>query len=322
MHRQDLPQLPGHRREEVRLAAGRAAQDRQEQRLHLEHRPRDGQVAMRAGQAPAGHPPGVDRVAVDGEPAGQEPLLPLGTEHRVAQQLDVLGDPQHLLGSERLPAMRARRPRQQPDRLGLRGYPRLLVHHAHRRSPAGTRAARIRPRDIAIVHQRPTARRIRSASTHAPASEQDDERPRQTDSGADPVPTIGTNPLGHPEPADRRGDIDAAVRRIRPARVRGVDPRERRPRTRRAPGFPGSARAGSDPAEATPRRRNSRRSPRAPPRHTTGTRPPSKSPQRRDWSPRRGYTSRIAGQKHPGMPVRVNFARGPRLNPAMNSPRR
>ena len=92
------------------------------------------QVAVRAGQAPAGHPPGVDRVAVDREPAGEEPLLPLGAEHRVAEQLDVLRDPQHLLGRERLPAMRARRPRQQPDRLGL-GRPRVVFNQTQRWSP-------------------------------------------------------------------------------------------------------------------------------------------------------------------------------------------
>ena len=118
---QDLAQLPGHGRQEERLAAGRAAQDREEQRLHLQHGPGDRQVTVRAGQAPAGHPMGVDRVALDREPAGEEPLLPLGTEHRVAEQLDMLRDPEHLLRREGLPAVRAGHPRQQPDRLRLDG---------------------------------------------------------------------------------------------------------------------------------------------------------------------------------------------------------
>ncbi len=133
VHGERLPQLPGQGGEEVRLAAGRAAEDRDEQRLHLQHGAGDRQVAVRAGEAPAGHPAGVDRVAFDREPAGEESLLPLGAEHRVAQQLDVLGDPEHLLGREGLPAVRAGRSGQQPDRLGL-DRPRLVFHQAHRQS--------------------------------------------------------------------------------------------------------------------------------------------------------------------------------------------
>ena len=53
-------------------------------------------MTLRTGQGPAGHAPGVDRVAVDREPARQEPLLLLRAEQRVSQQVDVFRDPQDL----------------------------------------------------------------------------------------------------------------------------------------------------------------------------------------------------------------------------------
>ena len=68
------------------------------------------------GQGPAGHAPGVDRVAVDREPARQEPLLLLRAKQRVSQQVDMFRDPQHLLGREPLPAMGTGHLRKQLER--------------------------------------------------------------------------------------------------------------------------------------------------------------------------------------------------------------
>ncbi len=58
----------------------------------------DRQVAVRAGQVAAGHPLGVDRVAFQRVPAGQEPLLALRAQERIAEQVDVLRDPQDFFG--------------------------------------------------------------------------------------------------------------------------------------------------------------------------------------------------------------------------------
>ena len=69
-------------------------------------------MAMRACQLMAWKPFGVDGFAADGEARGQETLRLIRAQAMIAQQIGMLGDPQQLLGSELLPAVRAGRPGQ------------------------------------------------------------------------------------------------------------------------------------------------------------------------------------------------------------------
>jgi hypothetical protein len=89
-------------------------------------------VAPRTRERPAGHLARIDCIPFQREPAGQEPLLPLRAQQRVTKEIDVFRDPQHLLGSESLPAMRTCHERQQSWSGPRRGRMRLLgTERAH-----------------------------------------------------------------------------------------------------------------------------------------------------------------------------------------------
>lgn len=62
-------------------------------------------------------------------------------------------------------------------------------------------------------------------------TEHDDDHPTDSDGTTDQVPTIRGVAIDQPEPGHRDGDIDAAVRRVNPARRSGMEreqPREQR----------------------------------------------------------------------------------------------
>jgi len=88
---QQSPQLPDHRGQEVRLAAGGRTDQRYEQRGQLQHRPGDVQPAARAGHVGRGESLGVDGLAAEGEMVRHEPSVLLWPQHAVAQKAGVLG---------------------------------------------------------------------------------------------------------------------------------------------------------------------------------------------------------------------------------------
>jgi hypothetical protein len=108
-------ELPGHRRQIIRLAAERRAEDRNEERRHFEKDARQPQMAVRARQVLTNGAANVEGQAGYVEARRQEALR-LGGENGVAHQVGMGGDPFDLVGREALPAMGAGDLRPQIDR--------------------------------------------------------------------------------------------------------------------------------------------------------------------------------------------------------------
>jgi hypothetical protein len=107
------PKFVDHRRQQVRLPAGRGAEDREEVGFRVQGTARDAQVAIRASEGSTRHPPGVESIALNREAARKESLLLFGTEQRVSSQVGMFRHPKSLLGGEDSPAMGAGDPGQQ-----------------------------------------------------------------------------------------------------------------------------------------------------------------------------------------------------------------
>ena len=105
--RQVLAQLPHGARQEVALAARGASRDRHDGHRPLEHQLRDLQVAARARKPARPRAARVDRLARGREARRQKPDRVLRRQQPVAQEVGVRGDPQHLVGAEPVPAVRA-----------------------------------------------------------------------------------------------------------------------------------------------------------------------------------------------------------------------
>ena len=84
-------------------------------------------MAFGTGQRVAGKALSVDGFARDRKPRGQEPLLMLGTEPRIAQQVGVLGDPEDAFRRELLPAVGAGDSSQNPPHGRRAGTPARLA---------------------------------------------------------------------------------------------------------------------------------------------------------------------------------------------------
>ena len=120
-------EFPGHRGQEERFAAGWRAEDRKEERLHFQET--DGTLRWHLGQASEwqGEPFPSMASPRDGKPRGQDPLLMLGAEPRIAQQIGMLGDPQNAFRRELLPAMGAGDSSQNPPHGRRAGVPARLA---------------------------------------------------------------------------------------------------------------------------------------------------------------------------------------------------
>ena len=72
-------------------------------------------MAIRAGQLMAGEVLRINGLTVHGESRGEKPPLLLRPEPFIAQEVGVLGNPQQLLGSMLLPAVRTGDARQEAE---------------------------------------------------------------------------------------------------------------------------------------------------------------------------------------------------------------
>ena len=102
---QRVPQLPRHARQKIRFAAGRRADDRQEQRRHLARRLRDAQMAPRAGHVRAAHACRIDGVAFRRETRRQETQRRVRAQHGIADKALMPSDEQEFIHVKAMPAM-------------------------------------------------------------------------------------------------------------------------------------------------------------------------------------------------------------------------